>query len=146
MTALDSYFIDIMKIVRRRSSCVREKVGAILVKDGCILATGYNSQPSKIPHCTEETCLRRKMDIPHGQRYEMCMSVHAEQNCIIQAARHNSNTEGSTMYCTRCPCFICAKMIINAKIIKVIYLAGIEDEMALNILKQATVEVIKLHE
>jgi dCMP deaminase len=108
--------MDIVEIVAKRSSCLRRKVGAILVRDKRILATGYNGAPSGLKHCIDTGCLREKMNIPSGERHELCRGLHAEQNAIIQAAYHGVNIKGATLYCTNSPCIICAKMIINSGI------------------------------
>lgn len=128
-----TYFMSIADLVATRSTCIRRKVGAVLVKDRRILCSGYNGAPSKIAHCIETGCLREKMKIPSGENHELCRGVHAEQNAIIQAACHGISVKGSTLYCTDHPCSICAKMIINAGIVSVYfrnqYNAPISSEM-----------------
>lgn len=123
----EAYFMDITKLVARRSTCLRRIVGAVIVKDKRLLATGYNGAPSGVTHCFETGCLREKLNIPSGEKHELCRGVHAEQNAIIQAAYHGISLKGSTLYCTTQPCSICAKMIINAGIIKVLYQEGYDD-------------------
>lgn len=139
----DEYFLDIVKLVARRSTCLRRSVGAVLVKDKRILATGYNGAPSGLKHCAEVGCLRKKMNISSGERHELCRGLHAEQNAIIQSALHGVSVKGATLYCTNHPCIICSKMIINAGITKVVYKDGYQDPMAQEILKEAGVESIK---
>lgn len=140
----DETFLEICDVVRKRSTCIRRAVGAVLVKDGQVLATGYNGAPRGSPHCYElGTCLREKLNIPSGERAELCRGVHAEQNVIIQAARHGVNIRGSTLYCTNFPCSICSKMIINAGIKKIVYRDHYTDELSLKLLKEADIEITK---
>lgn len=137
----DEYFMDIANLVARRSSCLRRQVGAVLVKDKNVLATGYNGTPSGITHCSETGCLREQLQVPSGERHELCRGLHAEQNGIIQAARHGVNIAGSVLYCTDSPCIICTKMLINAGICKVIYRQGYADQLSLAMLEEAGIEV-----
>lgn len=130
----DEYFMEIAGLVAQRSTCQRRNVGAVLVRDRRILASGYNGAPSGMEHCTLQGCLREQMDIPSGERYELCRSVHAEQNAIIQAAKHGISIEGATLYCTHAPCLICAKMLVQAGIRKAFYLEGHEDSRAFEVL------------
>ncbi len=139
------YFMGITKLVAKRATCLRREVGAIIVKDRHIVATGYNGPPKGVPHCDEiGGCLREKMNIPSGERHEICRAVHAEQNAIIQAAKTGINIEGSDMYITTQPCFICAKMMINAGIKRIFIDQGYPDALATEILKEAGVKIIKL--
>jgi dCMP deaminase len=140
----DDYFMDIVKLVARRSTCLRRSVGAILVKDKRILATGYNGAPSGLKHCLEVGCLREQLNIRSGERHELCRGLHAEQNAIIQSALHGVSLKGATLYCTNQPCSICAKMIINAGIVRVLYRDGYRDSMAEDMLKEAGVETVCL--
>ncbi len=141
----ETYFMGITKLVAKRSTCLRREVGAIIVKDRHIVATGYNGPPKGVPHCDEiGGCLREKMNIPSGERHEICRAVHAEQNAIIQAAKTGINIEGSDMFVTTQPCFICAKMMINAGIKRIFIDQGYPDELSTEILKEAGVEVIQL--
>ncbi len=126
----DEYFMEITRLVSRRSSCLRRQVGAVLVKDKNILASGYNGVPTGITHCAETGCLRAKLNVPSGERHELCRGLHAEQNAIIQAAKHGTNIDGATLYSTTMPCIICAKMIINAGILRVVYEEGYADELS----------------
>lgn len=132
-----TYFMGIAYLVATRSTCIRRKVGAILVKDRRILCSGYNGAPSQIAHCTETGCLREQMQIPSGEKHELCRGVHAEQNAIIQAACHGISVSGSTLYCTDQPCSICAKMIINAGIISVYFKKQYNDPMSIEMFRQA---------
>jgi dCMP deaminase len=138
----DQYFMDITRLVATRSSCLRRQVGALLVKDRNILATGYNGVPSGITHCEVAGCLRERLGVPSGERHELCRGLHAEQNAIIQAAKHGTNIDGATLYCTTMPCIICTKMIINAGITRVIYGEGYADELAREMISEASVEVV----
>jgi len=140
----DQYFMDIVELVSKRSTCLRRKVGAVLVREKRILSTGYNGAPSGLAHCLDIGCLREKLKVPSGERHELCRGLHAEQNAIIQAALHGVSVNGATMYCTNHPCIICAKMIINSGIISVIYTDGYSDRLAGEMLKEAGVEIKKL--
>jgi dCMP deaminase len=136
----DEYFMDITRLVARRSTCMRRQVGAVMVKDKNILATGYNGSPSGITHCDVTGCLREQLQVPSGERHELCRGLHAEQNAIIQAARHGVNIERSVLYCTDSPCIICTKMLINAGIDKVIYLTGYADKLSMEMLEESGVK------
>lgn len=138
----DEYFMNIAKIVATRSTCLRRQVGAVLVRDKRILATGYNGAPSGLPHCEEVGCVREKMGIPRGERHEMCRGLHAEQNAIIQSALHGVSIAGAELYSTHHPCSVCAKMLINAGIKKVKIAEDYPDKMAKELLKEAGVELI----
>lgn len=140
----DRYFMDITTLVAKRSTCLRRSVGASIVKDKRILTTGYNGAPTGLKHCLEIGCLREKKKIASGERHELCRGIHAEQNAIIQAAFHGVSIREAVLYCTNLPCSICAKMIINAGIVKIYYLDGYADEMSSEMLEEAGIEVIKL--
>lgn len=137
----NEYFMTIAELVSKRSTCLRRQVGCILVKDKRILSTGYNGAPSGIPHCEEVGCLRE--NIPPGERHELCRGLHAEQNAIIQAATFGVNITGSTLYSTHQPCSVCAKMLVNAGIKKIIIKEGYPDKLAKEILHSANIEVVK---
>lgn len=136
------YFMDITCLVAKRSTCTRRAVGAIIVKDRRVLATGYNGAPSQVRHCAETGCLRAQLAVPSGERHELCRGIHAEQNAIIQAAYHGASIKGGTLYCTNLPCSICAKMIINAGIRRIIYQSGYADAISQEMLDEAQVELI----
>ncbi len=140
----DEYFMRIAFLVRQRSTCLRRKVGAVAVKDKHILASGYNGAPSGIRHCSETGCLREKLNVPSGQRHELCRGLHAEQNAIIQAALHGVSLKGSVMYVTNQPCIICAKMLINAGIKEIVIAEGYPDELAEEFLNEAQILVRKV--
>jgi dCMP deaminase len=141
----DEYFYAITKQVATRSTCLRRKVGAIIVKDKRILTTGYNGAPKGVKNCLDRgKCLREELNIPSGQRHEICRGLHAEQNAIIQAAYHGVNIQGGDLYSNTQPCTQCAKMIINSGIKKIYYFSDYPDSLALELLDEAGVELIKL--
>ena len=133
--------MDITHLVAKRSTCLRRQVGAVLVKDKKILATGYNGAPSRLEHCLDIGCLREKQSIPSGERHELCRGLHAEQNAIIQAAYHGIEIRGATLYCTNHPCVICSKMLMNAGIDRIIYEQGYGDDLAAMMLAESGIEV-----
>ncbi len=140
----DEYFMEIANVVAKRSTCLRIHVGAVIVKEGQILSTGYNGAPHGFEHCLDIGCIREKKNIAHGTMHELCRAVHAEQNAIIQAAIHGVSIEGATVYCTHQPCILCTKMIINGKIKRVVFQNGYPDEMSLKFLKQAGIDVLRM--
>ncbi len=137
----EEYFMDITRLVAKRATCLRRQVGAVLVKDKRLLATGYNGAPSGLAHCLEVGCLREKNQIPSGERHELCRGLHAEQNAIIQAAFHGISIQGATLYCTNLPCIICAKMVINAGIKEIIYDGGYADTLTQEMLLEAGIPI-----
>lgn len=139
--AWDKYFMKIAEDVSTRSTCIRRKVGAVIIKDKRILSTGYNGAPSGISHCTKETCLRTIYNIPSGEKHELCRGLHAEQNAIIQAAYHGVSIAGSIIYITNQPCSICTKMLINSGITKFIYKDPYNDDLAMQMIKEAGIEI-----
>ena len=139
----DEYFMEIVELIKSRSTCLRRQVGALIAKDKRILATGYNGAPIGCSHCEEVGCLREKYKIPSGQRHELCRAIDAEQNAIVQAAYSGVSVKGATMYVTNQPCVLCAKMIINAGIEKIVFNGDYPDELAMELLKEASVRVIK---
>ena len=149
MNKWDKRFMDMAEVVASWSSCYQENrhVGAVIVKDKRILTTGYNGAPSGVNSCADKgECLRKKLNIPSGTRHELCYAVHAEQNAIAQAAKLGISVQGATLYCTHQPCVICAKMIINSGITKVIFKYGYPDEFSIELFKEAGVEVINFSE
>ncbi|PIS28319.1 cytidine deaminase [Candidatus Saganbacteria bacterium CG08_land_8_20_14_0_20_45_16] len=138
----DEYFLKITADVSERATCVKRKVGAIIVKDNRILSTGYNGTPKGFKHCEELGCLRKEMGIPSGHRHELCRGLHAEQNAIIQAAVHGVKISGGTLYCNYQPCVICAKMMINAGLKKLVYTGGYPDELAKQMLDESQIQVV----
>ena len=139
--SIDEYFMEIASVVAKRSTCLRKHVGALIVKDKRILATGYNGAPRDLEHCLDIGCIRKQNDIPSGERHELCRGVHAEQNAIIQSAIHGVSIADSTLYSTHQPCILCAKIIINAKIRRVVFANSYPDDAALKFLRQANVDV-----
>ncbi|EGD53043.1 dCMP deaminase [Thermoanaerobacter thermohydrosulfuricus] len=140
----DEYFMQIVDVVKTRSTCLRRQVGAILVVDKHIISTGYNGPPTGLAHCEETGCLREQLGIPSGERPELCRGVHAEQNAIIQAALHGVSTKGATLYVSASPCVICAKMLINAGVKRIVYEEEYPDELAFKLLKEANVDLVKI--
>ena len=139
----DEYFMEMAYVIAKRSTCLRRKVGAILVKDKHILSTGYNGAPKGLQHCSEVGCLREKLNVPHGQRHEICRGLHAEQNAIIQASVFGVSIKDSVLYCTNTPCVVCAKMLINAGVKKIIYDGDYPDDLAKKILQESKIKVEK---
>ena len=140
----EDYFMEIASVVAKRSTCLRNQVGALFVKEKRILTTGYNGAPTGLDHCDIVGCARE--GVASGTHHELCRAVHAEQNAIIQAALHGISIEGATLYCTHQPCILCAKMMINSRIKKVVYRESYPDITALKFLEQAGIDVFKLKE
>lgn len=133
-------FMGLSYLWAERSTCLRRKVGAVIAKDSQQLTAGYNGAPRTLKHCKElGGCLREKLNIPSGQRHEICRGTHAEQNAITQAAKFGISIDGGTLYCTTHPCTICTKMIINAGITKVVYDSDYNDPLSKQILGEQTV-------
>lgn len=142
----DTYFMDMAKLAARRSSCLRRAVGAVLVKDRRLLATGYNGVPSGVTHCDVTGCLRDRLQVPSGERHELCRGLHAEQNAIIQAAFHGVSIRDAVLYCTNLPCIICAKMLINAGVRRVVYIEGYSDALTQEMLSEVGMELVRMGE
>lgn len=139
--SIDSFYIRMAYFVSERSTCIRRKVGAVIVRNKQLLSIGYNGVPPKVDHCTKESCIRTKLNIPSGERQELCYGAHGELNAISTAAENGINIKGSTLYCTTYPCAYCAKAIVRSGIIKVVYKEGYPDELTKNILQN--IEVVK---
>ena len=137
----DEYFLKIASVVAERSTCLRHHVGAVAVRDKHILATGYNGAPSGFKDCLELGCLRDELNIPSGERHEICRGIHAEQNVIIQATLHGVSLEGSTIYATHTPCILCAKMLVNTKIRRFVSFGRYNDTAFLDLFREAGIEV-----
>ena len=138
----DRRFMDIARQVGTWCTCHRRKVGAIVVKDKRIIATGYNGAPSGVENCIERGfCLRDKLKIASGTKAEMCYAVHAEQNAIVQAAKLGISVEGATIYVTHQPCSMCTRIIINSGIKRIVYGMEYPDEFSLSILQEAGIEL-----
>jgi len=139
----DTYFMRFARLAQSRSTCLRRHVGAVIVKERNVLATGYNGAPKGVPHCAEVGCLREQLQVPSGQRHELCRGLHAEQNAIIQAAYHGVAIRGATLYCTFRPCVICVKMIINAGIRRVVFQGDYDDSLAQQMADAAGLELVR---
>lgn len=142
----DTYFMDIVELVKRRSTCLRRQVGALIVHDRRILTTGYNGAPAGCKHCGEVGCLREQQNVPSGQRHELCRASHAEQNAIVQAAKNGVSIDKGTIYVTAQPCVICSKLIINSGIERVVYKGDYPDELSMVLLAEAGIEVVRYQE
>ncbi|HCC32673.1 MAG TPA: cytidine deaminase [Clostridiales bacterium] len=139
----DAYFLGITWAVASRSTCLRRQVGAIVVRDKRILTTGYNGAPAGLEHCGEAGCMRERLGVPSGERHDLCRGLHAEQNALVQAALHGISVQGSTLYCTSAPCVICAKMLINAGVRRVVFVDSYPDQLAHQLLEEAGVEFVR---
>lgn len=139
--SVDEYFMRMAYLVASRATCTRRKVGAVVVKEKHVLTTGYNGPPKGLPHCDVTGCLRERLNIPPGERHELCRGVHAEQNAIIQAAYFGQSLKGATMYVTNHPCSVCIKMIINAGIVEVVYDRGYPDDLAKEIVAESGIKI-----
>ncbi len=141
----DEYFMEMAEVAAKRSTCLRRKVGAVIVKNKQILASGYNGTPMGLPHCEDVGCLREQLKVPSGKNHELCRGVHAEQNAICQAAFHGVSVKGATIYVTNQPCVVCTKMLINAGIERVVYANPYPDELAQEMMgeSQMRIEVFK---
>ena len=137
----DEYFMEMAELARKRTTCIRRGVGAVIVKDNRVIATGYNGVPKGITHCSEAGCLRQQLGVPSGKMHELCRGVHAEQNAIIQAAAMGHAIEGATLYCTTQPCTVCTKMIINAGIRRVVVKEAYPDDLAQKMMQEAGITV-----
>jgi dCMP deaminase len=137
----DQYFMQMAEFAATRTTCLRRAVGAVIVKDRRVLATGYNGAPQGLTHCEELGCLRQQLNVPSGQRHELCRALHAEQNAIITAARYGVNIDGATIYVTTQPCVVCAKMLINAGITEIVYKNPYPDELSMNMLGESGIKL-----
>ena len=143
----DEYFMEMAELTAKRATCSRRQVGAVITRDTRAVATGYNGAPRGLAHCEEKGgCLRQKLGVPSGQRHELCRALHAEQNAIISAASMGNAIEGGTIYITHQPCVICAKMIVNAGIKRIVVREGYPDELSMEILDEAGLKVERLGE
>ncbi|SPF55992.1 Deoxycytidylate deaminase [Candidatus Desulfosporosinus infrequens] len=140
----DSYFMQLALVVAGRSTCLRRQVGAVMVKDKQILSTGYNGSPAGLRHCDEVGCLRQSLSIPSGERHEICRAVHAEQNALVQAAKHGVAIAGADLYTTHQPCVLCTKLMINVGINRVIYTYSYPDQLAVAMAGEAGLKLIQL--
>lgn len=133
----DDYFLNLAELAATRSTCRRRQVGALLVSNHRVLATGYNGSPRGLGHCLELGCLRDQMEVPSGQRQEICRAIHAEQNAILQAAKHGITIGEATLYCTNQPCVTCAKLLLNLEIRRLVVRSSYPDELARTLLREA---------
>lgn len=140
----DEYFMSIAHQVASRSTCIRRQIGAVIVKDKRILATGYNGAPAGLAHCAEVGCLREQMHVPSGKNHELCRAIHAEQNAVVQAARAGTSIDGATVYTTTAPCVLCVKILINAGIETIVYGDSYPDDLARSFLDESGIEVRRL--
>ena len=140
----DEYFIEMSKLVSTRSNCVSRKVGAVITVDNQVVSTGYNGAPKGIEHCVDRNgCLRKINHIESGTRQEICRAVHAEQNAIISAAVKGVSIKGGTLYVNTYPCSICARMLINAEIKRIVYDSDYQDPLSKELLQESKIEVVK---
>lgn len=140
----DVRFMEMARVIAGWASCYQanRKIGAVIVKNKRIMTTGYNGAPAGVKTCVERgECLRRKLNVPSGTRAEVCYAIHAEQNAIIQAAKLGVSIDGATLYCTHQPCVVCAKMIVNSGIVRVVYEEGYPDEFAVEMLREGGVQL-----
>lgn len=142
----DEYFMKVANLTAERSTCLRRHVGAVIVKDNRIIASGYNGAPSGMQHCAEIEggCLRQALNIPSGQRHELCRAIHAEQNALIQCAKTGISCDGGTVYVTVSPCIICLKMLINAGIKKIVTYDYYPDELSKKFIEESGIEIVIL--
>lgn len=134
----DEYWMNIVNDVSMRSTCLRRQIGALVVKKDIIISTGYNGAPRGFQHCLDVGCRRDKLNIASGERHEECVGVHAEQNALLQAGR---DAEGATLYVNAFPCKICAKLIINAGIKRVVISGEYSDKEGLEYLESANIKL-----
>jgi len=137
----DTYFMQMAELVSTRSTCLRRQVGAVIVKEKRVLSTGYNGAPRGLKHCAEVGCVREQNNIESGTRHELCRGVHAEQNAVIQAAYFGVSIKGGTIYSTAFPCVLCAKILVNAGIVEVVYKDDYIDDLSKSILDESKVKV-----
>ena len=141
----DEYFMQMAELTSQRSTCLRRHVGAVIVQNKHVIATGYNGAPRGLKHCAEiGGCLREELNVPSGERHELCRALHSEQNAIIQAAVLGQSVDGGSIYITHQPCAICSKMIINAGISRIVVREGYPDDLARDILDEAGLKVVTL--
>jgi dCMP deaminase len=135
--------MDMANLVSSRSTCIRRRVGAVIVKDKRVLSTGYNGSPKGTRHCEDLGCIREQMNIPSGTRHELCRGVHAEQNAVAQAAYFGVSVKGATIYTTTYPCSMCAKILINAGIKEIVYDEGYVDDLSKDLLDETDILIRK---
>lgn len=137
----DEYFMDLAMVVAKRSNCSRRNVAAIVVSNHRVISTGYNGTPRGVKNCFDGGCPRCASTVPSGSGLDECLCVHAEQNAICQAAFYGTRLEGATIYVTLCPCLTCAKLIVNAGIVEVVYAGDYKfEEQVEKLFKEAGVK------
>lgn len=145
--SIDIFYMKMAYLTSERSTCIRRKVGAVIVRDKMVLSSGYNGSPKGIEHCTSETCIRNKFKIPSGEKHELCRGSHAEVNAIAQAAKQGINIDNATLYCTTQPCIYCAKAMVNAGIKRIVfsesYGSGFDD-LTKEVLKNMQIDIIEI--
>jgi dCMP deaminase len=139
----DEYFMSLARLAATRSTCLRRHVGAVIVKDRMLLSTGYNDTPRGLRNCGDGGCARCASDAAAGTGLDTCLCLHAEQNAIIQAAYHGVAIAGGAIYCTHQPCLTCAKMVVNAGLVRIVYAAPYPDPVAEQLLHDASVELVR---
>ena len=137
----DEYFMSMAELAAQRSTCVRRRVGAVIVKDKHVLSTGYNGSPKGTKHCEELGCIREQLNIPSGTRHELCRGVHAEQNAVAQAAYFGVSVKDATIYTTTFPCSMCTKILINSGIREVVFKTGYLDDLSSDLLAETNIKV-----
>ena len=142
----ESYFMQMARLTATRSSCHRRAVGAVIVRDRHVLATGYNGNPAGFKHCAETGCIREMLNVPSGAHHELCTGLHAEQNAILQAAKVGTSIDGSILYTTTFPCVTCAKMLLNVGVREIVYEEGYPDELGRWMLARSSVVVRRFGE
>jgi len=142
----EEYFMQIARVVATRSTCLRRNVGAVVVRNRQILATGYNGVPRDLAHCDVRGCLRDELGVPSGERHELCRGLHAEQNAIIQAAYQGTEIRDAELYCTHQPCVVCAKMIVNAGIETVYFAGTYPDRLATEVFAESGIRLVPVSE
>jgi len=138
----DEYFLEIADLVSSRSTCLRRQIGAVFVREKRVLTTGYNGAPGGLKHCEEVGCIREREGIPSGERHELCRGIHAEQNAILQAAQFGISLRDSVLYCTNQPCVLCAKMLINTGVKRIVVRDGYPDKLSQQMLEEAGVDIV----
>ena len=139
----DEYFMSLARLAATRSTCLRRHVGAVIVKDRMLLSTGYNDTPRGLRNRGDGGCARCASDAAAGTGLDTCLCLHAEQNAIIQAAYHGVAIAGGAIYCTHQPCLTCAKMVVNAGLVRIVYAAPYPDPVAEQLLHDASVELVR---
>ena len=136
----NEYFMEISRLVATRSTCLRRQVGALLVIENRILATGYNGSPAGFKHCQEVGCIRDELSIDSGMALHLCRGAHSEQNLITQCARFGTPAVGGVIYITTSPCSLCMKLLVNVGVTKIVYEELYDDELSMEIAREAGIK------